>query len=197
MNRQKYNPSVHAMLLALVGGYILFIAWRLFDSMRSGAGEMSDALYILLTVFFALAGCGVLFYAFVTWRRADKAKKPEENDNPEANKIEPDKNENEQITRTRWRQSQARLHITNDTGKLWQSPTIRYIFGQNWGGDNLEDKKTLPALEVGASADFVIPFDIYELSDNERLSAYLQIYLEGDESKMNEHYWCVWFDIVD
>ena len=96
MNRQKYNPSVHAMLLALVGGYILFIAWHLFDSMRSGAGEMSDALYILLTVFFALAGCGVLFYAFVTWRRADKAKKMEENNNPEANKNEPDENENEQ-----------------------------------------------------------------------------------------------------
>jgi len=55
----------------------------------------------------------------------------------------------------------------------------------------------LPPLNNDASADFVIAFEAYELSDNERLYASLQIWLEGDESKMDEHYWCVWFDIID
>ena len=95
MNGKKYNPGVHATLLALVGGYLLFIAWHLFDSMRTGAAEMSDALYILLTVFFTLAGAGVLFYAYITWRKADKEKRREEA-GQNANEIERHANENEQ-----------------------------------------------------------------------------------------------------
>ena len=107
------------------------------------------------------------------------------------------KNDNEKITREQWRRTQARLHITNDTGDIWQNPTIKIRFGQNWGGDPLETKKSLPALNFGESADFVIPFDSYELSNKSPLSASLQIWFEGDESKMDEHYWCDWFDIVD
>ena len=107
------------------------------------------------------------------------------------------KNDREKISRADWQRSQVRLHITNDTGEIWQNPEIEIIFGQNWGGDPLTTTKSLPALNVGESADFVIAFDIYPLSDNERLSASLQIYLRGDESKTDEHYWCVWFDIID
>ncbi|MBR4904090.1 MAG: hypothetical protein IKZ53_05420 [Selenomonadaceae bacterium] len=57
--------------------------------------------------------------------------------------------------------------------------------------------KSLPELKIGESADFIIPFDSYELPDKENLSVCLQIYLEGDESKTDEYYWCVWFDIDD
>lgn len=105
------------------------------------------------------------------------------------------KNDREKVSRAEWLQTQARLHIINDTGDIWQNPTIKFIFGQNWGGKVI-DTKTLPALKVGESADFVIPFD-YLLADRKNTSAYLQIYLSGDESKTDEHYWCVWFDIVD
>ena len=104
-------------------------------------------------------------------------------------------NERIKISRADWLQSQARLRISNDTGDVWQNPTIKFIFGQNWGG-NVSATKTLPALASGASAEFVIPFD-YQISDRKNTSAYLQIYLNGDESKTDERYWCVWFDIVD
>ncbi|MBE8951033.1 MAG: serine/threonine protein kinase [Quinella sp. 3Q1] len=107
------------------------------------------------------------------------------------------KNDREKITRADWRQAQARLHVTNDTIAAWQEPSIKIIFTPNWGGDKLEETKTLPALEVGAATDFIIPFDTFELPDKDRLSVCLQIYLDGDESKMDEHYWCVWFDIAD
>jgi len=107
------------------------------------------------------------------------------------------KNDREKISRAEWQQTQARLRITNNTGDIWQNPTIKFRFGQNWGGEPLEFEKSLPPLNNDASADFVIAFEAYELSDNERLSASLQIWLEGDESKMDEHYWCVWFDIID
>ena len=107
------------------------------------------------------------------------------------------KNDREKITRAGWQRAQARLHITNDTGDAWQNPRIKFRFGQNWGGDPFETEKTLPTLNAGESADFVIDFNSYELSDKDNLSASIQIWLEGDESKTDEHYWCVWFDIVD
>ena len=107
------------------------------------------------------------------------------------------KDDKEKISRDGWQQSQARLHITNDTGGIWNNPTIKIRFGPNWGGDPLETIKTLPALNVGESADFFISFDSYELPNKSSLSVCLQIWLEGDESKTDEHYWCVWFDIVD
>ena len=107
------------------------------------------------------------------------------------------KDDRETITRADWQRTQARLHITNDTGELWQNPTIKFVFSPNWGGDPLESEKSLPTLNNSASADFIISFDAYELPDKENLSVCLQIYLEGDKSKMEEHYWCVWFDIVD
>ena len=104
--------------------------------------------------------------------------------------------ENIKITRDDWRRTQARLHIINDTGRIWNAPTIKFILNQT-AGDKLESTKSLPALNVDAAADFIVPFDLYQLSDRKNSSAYIQIWLEGDESKMDEHYWCVWFDIVD
>ena len=100
------------------------------------------------------------------------------------------------ISRADWQQAQARLHITNDTGGIWNEPTIKIVFTPNWGGDKLETKKILPALNVGESADFFIPFDSYDPPNKSPLNVCLQIYLEGDESKTDEHYWCVWFEIV-
>lgn len=107
------------------------------------------------------------------------------------------KDDKVKITRDEWQRSQVRLHITNDTGATWQNPTIEFKFGQNWGGERLTQKKTLPALNQGESADFVIPFEPFTISERKNTSAYLQIWLEGDESKMDEHYWGVWFDVTD
>jgi len=76
------NKNTHATLLVLVGGDILYIAYMLFDKMRSGAQEMPPALNIAAIAFFALAGLGVLLYAWKTWRKDDKADKegPEQED---------------------------------------------------------------------------------------------------------------------
>lgn len=105
------------------------------------------------------------------------------------------KDDRETIARADWQQMQARLRITNDTGDVWQNPTIKFVLSPNWGGDPLTEIKSLPPLNAGASADFIISFDAYELPDKENLSVCLQIYLEGDESKTDEHYWCVWFEV--
>ena len=105
-------------------------------------------------------------------------------------------NENIKISRYEWRRTQARLQITNDTDDIWRNPTIKFILSQQTG-DKVEETKSLPALAVDASAEFVIPFDLLALSERENTSAYIQLWLNGDESKMDEHYWCVWFDLTD
>ena len=101
-----------------------------------------------------------------------------------------------QITRGEWLQNQVRLRITNDTGKLWLNPKIKFILGQNLG-DKVTDTKTLPTLAPGESADFVIPFNLLSISERPNTGAYFQIWLDGDESKMDEHYWSAWFNIID
>ncbi|MBQ6298524.1 MAG: serine/threonine protein kinase [Selenomonadaceae bacterium] len=101
------------------------------------------------------------------------------------------------ITREQWRQTQARLRITNDTGELWLNPTIKFTLGQNWGEGRVQETKSLPTLLAGESADFIIPFDLLAVSERENTSTYIQIWLNADKSKTDEHYWCVWFDIVD
>ena len=101
-----------------------------------------------------------------------------------------------QISRDEWRQTHVRLHITNDTGRVWPSPTIKFILGENWG-NKFTDKQTLPDLAVGQSADFEIPFSLFKVSDKPKTKAYIQIYLEGAESKLEEYYWAKWFDLTN
>ncbi len=107
------------------------------------------------------------------------------------------KDDREKISRADWLQSQALLHIVNDTGDIWQTPTIRFVFTPNWGGDKIETTKILPALNGGASTDFIIPFEFYALPDKHPLAVCLQIYLNVDDKQADEQYWAVWFDIVD
>ena len=78
----KYNPDIHSVLLAAVGGYLLYIAWQLFDKYRSQAGEMPPALNILAVVIMTLGGLGTLYYAWTVYRHARKNgdKNEDEND---------------------------------------------------------------------------------------------------------------------
>ena len=69
---QKQN--IHAMLLMLVGGYMLFISWNLLDRLRDGSGDMPGWAFILFIAVFALAGLGVLVYAYFVWKKAEKKK---------------------------------------------------------------------------------------------------------------------------
>ena len=77
---QKQN--IHAMLLTLVGGYMLFIAWNLLDKLRAGSGDMPRWAFILFIAVFGLAGLAVLVYAYLVWKKAEK--KEDENEDQES-----------------------------------------------------------------------------------------------------------------
>ncbi len=79
------NEQIHATLLALVGGYLLYLAWQLFDKFRTGTQEMPDAAFILSILVFTAGGIGVLVWAFSIWRRQRAGeKKPEREEQPDA-----------------------------------------------------------------------------------------------------------------
>ena len=72
---RKVNPATHATLLALVGGYVVYLAYQMLQSRTDVEGDISPTLAILIAVFFALAGIGVIVYAVRMWLkdRRDKA----------------------------------------------------------------------------------------------------------------------------
>ena len=71
------KESIHSMLLGLVGGYLLFLAWELLDKYRSGSGEMPDAVFIAAIALFTAGGIGVLIYAWIIYRKQREQEKGE------------------------------------------------------------------------------------------------------------------------
>jgi threonine/homoserine/homoserine lactone efflux protein len=69
------NEKTHSTLLALVGGYVLFLAYQIWDNYRNGAGEMPDYMYIIVIILLALGGLGAIYYAWMVWRKAVSAEK--------------------------------------------------------------------------------------------------------------------------
>ena len=66
------------MLLALVGGYMLYTAYHLAENARNGAEDMAYPAVIAFTALFALAGLGVIVYAWIVWRKGEKERKDAE-----------------------------------------------------------------------------------------------------------------------
>ena len=87
--KRKHNPNVHAALLVAVGGYILYLAWMLFEKYRDGTGEMRPVLNVIAIIVLALGGLGTLFYGWTVYRTGketetdgkDKEEASEEQDN--------------------------------------------------------------------------------------------------------------------
>jgi hypothetical protein len=69
------NDNVHATLLAAVGGYILYLAYRILENFRGGAKEMPDFLYVIVIAVMALGGIGTIWYAWTVYARGRKAEK--------------------------------------------------------------------------------------------------------------------------
>lgn len=59
---QKAN-NTHVTMLVVVGGYVLYMAYRMVKNTLSGQSSMSMTTTILLTVVMGLIGCGILGYA--------------------------------------------------------------------------------------------------------------------------------------
>ena len=74
------NEKTRSGLLALAGGYVLYLAWEMFADLRDGKTDMGPGMAYAFIALFAVAGIAVITYAARIWYRSRKAG---ENDEPE------------------------------------------------------------------------------------------------------------------
>ena len=81
MNSGKTRSS----LIGVVGGYLIYLAWQLYQGRNNPETTMTLAVMILFIVLFTLIGAALIVYACVLWKRAmkedEEEQKWEENEN--------------------------------------------------------------------------------------------------------------------
>ena len=80
------NRNGRSTVMAIAGVYVLYLAYELLKSLIDGEETtMSPAIHILSIVFLALAGIGVLVYAFILWKNAKKDEEADRMEEEEKN----------------------------------------------------------------------------------------------------------------
>ncbi|MDO4483805.1 MAG: hypothetical protein Q4C54_05045 [Clostridia bacterium] len=74
------NQRTRASIVVIAGLYILYLAYDLFRN-RNEPTTMAMPIMILFIVLFAVAGIYLLYYAWRTWKLADKEEKQQRDDN--------------------------------------------------------------------------------------------------------------------
>lgn len=88
----------------------------------------------------------------------------------------------------------CRLHITNNSDKSFK-PRIKLQFGDNFGNNKKNETQAAATLAVGQSTDFFVDMKNFSVDTKKDSQAWLQIWLDGNEKVLEEHYWCVRFSI--
>ena len=73
MNQGKTRSS----LFGVVGGYLLYLAYQLFESWNNPDTTMSHAVMAIFIALFAIAGCFLFVCAVRMWKRADQEEQEE------------------------------------------------------------------------------------------------------------------------
>ena len=68
----KISGQNRATLLALAGGYMIYLAWDIWHTWQNGGTTMAGWTGILFAVFFLAAGVAVLIFAWKVWRKSRK-----------------------------------------------------------------------------------------------------------------------------
>ena len=74
------NGKTRSSLLGVVGAYLLYTAWELWQDWGKTETTMTDPARIAFIVLFVLAGAALLVYAVRVWKRSDdqKEEKPQQ-----------------------------------------------------------------------------------------------------------------------
>ena len=68
----KIQNRNRATLLAVAGGYVLYLAYEMVRDQLNGSSSMALWVCILATAFFGIAGIAVLIYAWKVFRTKDR-----------------------------------------------------------------------------------------------------------------------------
>lgn len=75
--------ATHATMLAVVGGYLMYMAWQMVQNTLSGNSTMSMTTTVILAAIMALLGLGAISYGIFMWYRGVKADKKNAGQSPE------------------------------------------------------------------------------------------------------------------
>jgi len=64
--------STHATLIAVIGGYLIYMAYEMVQNTLNGRSTMSMTTTVITAVIMALAGLGTIGYAVYLWRAGSK-----------------------------------------------------------------------------------------------------------------------------
>ncbi len=82
----KIQNRNRAMLLALVGGYVIYLAYEMVRDELAGVSSMAMWLCILLAVLMSAAGIAVLILAWKVYRTKEPEEEEKAPENPNAMK---------------------------------------------------------------------------------------------------------------
>ncbi len=73
------NGKTRSSLLGIVGAYLIYIAWDLWQDWGNSDTTMTVPVRVIFMVLFVLAGAALLVYAVYVWKHSDdqKEKKPQ------------------------------------------------------------------------------------------------------------------------
>lgn len=72
-------------LMGIVGGYLIYLAYQLYESIGDTNTTMTMPVRIAFIAFFVLAGIGLLVFAFRLWFTTDKEEKENKPEQPPEN----------------------------------------------------------------------------------------------------------------
>ena len=65
MNGEK----TRSCLMGIVGGYLIYTAWQLYQGRNDPETTMTIGMMILFMALFVIAGAGLMVYAVILWKK--------------------------------------------------------------------------------------------------------------------------------
>ena len=81
------NKRIHSTLLGVVGAYLIFLAYQLFERQADADASMPPALRFLFIAFFGLAGAAVIVYALLVWKKSREEDEQEQRNKDDENNL--------------------------------------------------------------------------------------------------------------
>ena len=78
------NGKNRSYLLGIVGAYLVYLAWQLFDARAETDTTMTPAVRYIFIALFVIAGIALAVYAVIVWKKSgeeEKQEKPKEDEN--------------------------------------------------------------------------------------------------------------------
>ena len=72
------NGKTRSSLLGIVGAYLIYIAYELWQDLGNTETTMTTPARIVFMALFVLCGAALLVYAVIVWRRAEDQKEEDE-----------------------------------------------------------------------------------------------------------------------